>query len=415
MTQPVTILRLGHRGDGVATEDGQTIFAPRTLPGEVVEGEREGNRIPKPKIVNPSSERVRPSCPHYKRCGGCALQHAAESFTSHWKEEQVRRALEANDLQATFRPILTSPPRSRRRATFALKRTKLGAIVGFRAPASHEIADIPSCELIDTDLASARPFLEQVARELGTRKGVLSATLTALDTGLDITLTGGRSLDHSELEGLAALARSFGIIRITWNGETLTQEARPRVSFSGISVAPPPGSFLQATKEGEEALRSAVLEITQGAGRVADLFAGVGTFALPLSRHAETHAVENSPEMLDALDEAWRSHGGLRRLSVEERDLHKRPLLGEELARFDGVVIDPPRAGALEQSVELARAGPERVAAVSCNPVTFARDAARLSAGGYRIEWVQVIDQFRWSTHVELVACMSRRHIPPGV
>jgi 23S rRNA (uracil1939-C5)-methyltransferase len=198
------------------------------------------------------------------------------------------------------------------------------------------------------------------------------------------------------------------LARLSWDGEVVFQSEPPVLAMGVARVSPPPGAFLQATPEGEAALLRAVLEATDGARRVADLFAGCGTFALPVAQRAEVHAVEGSSQMLAALDHGWRTALGLKRVSTETRDLFRRPLMPDELARFDAVVIDPPRAGAEAQIGQIAAAQLPRVAAVSCNPVTFARDARALVTAGYRLDWVQVVDQFRWSAHVELTACFTR-------
>jgi 23S rRNA (uracil1939-C5)-methyltransferase len=410
----LTIERLGHRGDGIGRDAaGRALYAPRTLPGEVVEGARAGDRIARPRILTPSPERVRPPCPHYAACGGCALQHASEGFVAGWKEAVVAQALAAQGLSAPFRPMHVSPPFARRRATFALKRTKGGVLVGFHAPGSSTITDTPECRLVDPALSAARPALAALAGAGGSRKGALAATVTKLDAGIDVAVTGGKLLDKGLREALGRLCGDHGIVRLTWDGEPVAQAERPRLSIVGIAVTPPPGAFLQATEAGEAALRAAVDAALGPARQVVDLFAGCGTFALPLTRRAEVHAVEGDAAMVAALQEGWRAAGGLHRLTAEARDLFRRPLEPDELAGFDGAVIDPPRAGAEAQTARLAASGVPRIAAVSCNPATFARDARVLCEAGYRLDWVQVVDQFRWSTHVELAAQLTRPHTAP--
>lgn len=207
---------------------------------------------------------------------------------------------------------------------------------------------------------------------------------------------------------LAGAAQEFAMARLAWNGETVVTRESPVQMFGGIPVVPPPGAFLQATVEGQEALIAGVLRALEGTSRVADLFSGCGTFALPLAETKKVHAVESGAEMLEAADTAWRDRAGLRQFTTEARDLFRNPLNPDDLNAFDGVVIDPPRAGAVAQTVQLAKAQTPVIAYVSCNPVTFARDAEMLIAAGYRLDWVQVVDQFRWSTHTELVSRFSR-------
>ncbi|MEO1680654.1 MAG: class I SAM-dependent RNA methyltransferase [Pseudomonadota bacterium] len=407
---PLTIARLGHRGDGVA--DGP-IFVQRTLPGEIVTGTREGDRLAQPKILAPSADRVRAPCPHYASCGGCALQHATDTFVSDWKREVVVRALAARGLKAPFRPVLTSPPRSRRRATFALRRTKAGALVGFHGRASDNVVDAPVCHLVEPTLVAARPALVDLVQIGGSRKATLSARVTAVIGGLDVAVTGGKPLDPSQQTEAAACATGAGILRLTWDGETVAQSERPLVDLDGIRVPLPPGAFLQATRHGEACLRAAIVEAVSGARHIVDLFSGIGTFALPLAKRATVHAVEGERDMTDALLAGRNSAQGLRPVTAEARDLFRRPLEPDELARFDAAVIDPPRAGAAAQAARLAASSVPLVAAVSCDPATFARDARTLIDAGFRLDWVQVVDQFRWSPHVELAARFTRGHIAP--
>ena len=403
----VTIDRLGHRGDGIGGEP--PVFARRTLPGEDVEGEVEDRRMANPRILTPSPQRVRPACPHYRTCGGCDLMHASDAFVAGWKADVVRTAMEAHGLPAPIRKVATSPPGTRRRAVLAGRRTKSGALVGFHGRASAMLVSVPDCRVLDPAITESLPHLEALARAGAPRKDEIRIAVTVSTAGLDVAVTGAKAADRELLSRIVPVAGRAGFARLTWNGEILMHAAPPAVDFGGVLVVPPPGAFLQATPEGEAALRSAVTETLSEATRVTDLFAGAGTFALPLARQAEVHAVEGDADLLSALDNGWRHGVGLKRVTTEARDLFRRPLLADELARFDGVVIDPPRAGAEAQTKILADAGPGRIAALSCNPATFARDAARLVVGGYRLDWIDVVDQFRWSPHVELAACLTRR------
>ncbi len=412
----LTVARLGHLGDGLAEDaDGRPVFVPRSLPGELVEGDPVAGRIAAPKIVAPSPHRVRPACPHYARCGGCALMHADDGFVAAWKEDVVRRALDAHGLSAPFRPMHVSPPASRRRAVLGGRRTRAGVIVGFHAPGSDLLTPVQACRILHPELRTALPVLERLTGIGGTRRGEISFTVTRSETGLDVAARGGLPAEGARAAQLAQEAARAGLARLTWNGELLAQNAAPILRFGGAAVALPPGAFLQATADGEAALRAAVLEaVGPAARRVADLFAGCGTFALPLAARGAVHAVEGDAAMIAALDAGWRGASGLKPVTTEQRDLFRRPLSAAELARFDAVVIDPPRQGAAAQTAEIARSAVPVVAAVSCNPVSFARDAATLCAAGFRLDWVQVVDQFRWSAHVELAARLSRPHMAPS-
>lgn len=400
-----TISRLGHQGDGIA--DGP-LFVPRSLPGETVSGIAEGGRLTDVRIETPSDKRVQPPCRHYKSCGGCQLQHASDGFVAGWKTDVVRAALQAQGLETEFSPIHTSPPQSRRRATFAVRRTKKGAMAGFHGQASGVITEIPGCQLLEPALIAALPVAEALALAGASRKAPLAVTVTTSAAGLDILVRNGKPLDGPLRIALAQLAEQQGIARLTWEDEPVAMEQPPVQPFGPAHVCPPPGSFLQATRDGEAALLAAVLDITRGARRIADLFAGCGTFSLPLAQQAEVHAVEGEREMVAALDAGWRRAKGLKKVTTEARDLFRNPLLPEDLnpfgAAFDAAVIDPPRAGAEAQTAQLAKARTPVIAYVSCNPVSFARDAKVLAAAGYSLDWVQVVDQFRWSAHTELAA-----------
>ena len=401
----VTIDRLGHLGHGIAPGP---IYVPGTLPGEVVEGTPEGDRLLDPKIVTPSVNRVKPPCRHARACGGCQLQHASDAFVAGWKQEVVANALSGQGLSADFLPLVTSPARSRRRATLSARRTKGGVLMGFHARASDTIVEIPDCQLLHPGILAAFPGLQALVMAGGSRTTELSLQVTLTRGGPDVVVTGGKPLDANLRLDLARLVETHGFSRLTWDGETVALRDRPALTMGSATVVPPAGAFLQATAEGEAALLAAVRQALGPQNRIVDLFSGVGTFTLPLAQTMEVHAVEGDAAMTKALDLAARNTPNLHRISTETRDLFRRPLEPDELGGFSGAVIDPPRAGAEAQTDRLARSKVPVIAAVSCNPVTFARDAKALVAAGYRLDWVQVIDQFRWSTHVELVARFSR-------
>ena len=402
------IIRLGQHGDGVAEGP---VYVPRSLPGEVVAGAPEGQVLADAKIITPSDQRVAAPCRHFKSCGGCQLQHASDDFVADWKVEVVRNALAAHGLETVFKPIATSPPASRRRAGFAAKRTKKGAIVGFHGRASDVVLDTPDCQLLTLDVLAGRQVAYDLATAGASRKTALSVMVTESLSGLDVAVTDGKPLDRLLRQQLAVICEQHGLARLAWDDEVVAMRTPPVQQFDGIEVSPPSGSFLQATEAGQECLIAAVKDIAGDARRVIDLFAGCGTFSLPLARHAEVHAVEGDGAMTRALDTGWRHATGLKKVTTETRDLFRRPLMPDEMTKADLVVLDPPRAGAEAQVDELAESSVPKLAYVSCNPVTFARDAARLCAAGYALEWVQVVDQFRWSAHVELAARFAATHM----
>lgn len=403
----LTIERLGHLGDGIAQGPDGPVYVPGMLPGEEIEGELLGDSLQGAKIVTPSADRVKPPCSHARTCGGCLMQHARDSLVADWKLGIVRGALSGQGLEAVLRPIVTSPPKSRRRATLAARRTKGGTMIGFHARGSDLLIPVPNCQLLHPDLMAAMPALEALVLAGGSRTAELDLTVTRSLAGPDVLVKGGKPLDADLRLNLARIAEAHGLSRVTWEDEVVALRAAPMQRFGKALVAPPPGAFLQATAEGEAALLTAVREAVGNASRITDLFAGAGTFTLPLADQADIHTLEGDAAMIAALDKGWRQAGGLHRVTAETRDLFRRPVEPDEFKGVQAVVIDPPRAGAEAQVATLARSKVPVIAMVSCNPVTFARDARVLVAAGYRIDWVQVVDQFRWSAHVELVARFS--------
>lgn len=373
---------------------------PRTLPGEEIDVLNDDSI----RIITPSPHRVTAPCRHYKSCGGCAMQHADDAFVADWKVGIVRKALEGQRLDAPIRGIDTSAPQSRRRAKLSGRRTKHGAMVGFHARASDALVAVPECKLLTPALVALIPVLEKLTIIAASRKSEIGLTVTDSRIGVDVVVETVRPLTEELRIELAAFAQAHGLARLTWGDETVVTITPPVQMFGATQVTPPPGAFLQATAQGEAALLSAVAEICGTADKIVDLFAGCGTFSLPLAQHAEMLAVESDAEMLAALNKGWRSTPGLKRITTETRDLFRRPLLPDELDQFCAAVIDPPRAGAEAQVAELAKSTIGTIAMVSCNPVTFARDARKLVDAGFSLDWVQVVDQFRWSTHVELVS-----------
>lgn len=402
MTEHV-IDRLGLHGDGVAAGP---VYVPGALPGERVSCAADGSDV---RILEPSPDRVKPPCRHAKACGGCVVQHASEGFVAQWKMNVIRHALAAHGLEAEIRPILTSAPNSRRRATFTAKRTKKGAMAGFHARGSDIVIETPDCQLLLPQVQAAREMAAELAVIGASRKAPLAVQVTASEVGLDVVARGGKPLDGPLRQVLAAFCAENGLARLSWGDEIVAMANPPVQRFGNALVCPPPGAFLQATAQGEADLLLAVQEALTGTNRIADLFAGCGTFALPLAETAMVHAVEGEADMLHALDKGWRMAQGLKTITHEPRDLFRRPLLPDELKRFDGIVIDPPRAGAEAQVAEIAKSDIDLIAYVSCNPVSFARDLAILTKSGFDLDWVQPVDQFRWAAHTELAARLVRR------
>ncbi len=404
------IERVGAQGDGVAAGP---VFAPLTLPGETVRALVAGDRAEDVQILRPSPERVTPPCPHFGACGGCALQHWARAPYLDWKRGQVAAALAREGIEAEILPAFAAPPGSRRRMALHARPDDGGrARLGFKARGSWRLVDIEVCPIADARLVAALPALRRLAAPLLEHpRSTPTLHVTVTDTGLDVDLTGierrtgGLSADARMRAAQAAAEADFA--RVTLAEESLYQARQPMVRCGRAVVALPPGGFLQAVPQAEAVMAGLVLEAAAGAGRAADLFCGVGTFALRLAEQARVTAMDGSPGAVAALSGAGRI-AGLKAITAEARDLFRRPVPAAELDRFDVVVFDPPRAGAAAQAAEISRSTIPVAVGVSCNPQTFARDARILVDGGFTLEKVLPVDQFLWSPHVELVGVFRR-------
>ncbi|HUG61776.1 MAG TPA: TRAM domain-containing protein, partial [Methylomirabilota bacterium] len=371
----IVIDRLGHRGDGVADVAGRSVFVPFALPGERVEVEIDGDRAWTVAILTPSPDRVLPPCPHFGTCGGCALQHLSPPAYAAFKRRIVVDALADRGLSPDVGEAILTPPGARRRATFAGIMAGKDPLVGFNARGSHRIVPIATCPVSLPALLGARPALEAITRLLQPRKTAIDLSVTVTTAGFDVAVSSvhARDLDRYRLP-LIDLAGAHDLARLSVAWEVVVERRPPVVTIDGVPVVAPPGGFLQASAEAEKAIAGLVVEAAGGARRIADLFAGVGTFALRLARTATVYAAEGDKGAAAALDRAMRSMTGRGRITVEARDLARRPLVEKELDAFDAVVFDPPRAGAAEQSAWIAKSKVPTVVAVSCGPATLARD-----------------------------------------
>jgi 23S rRNA (uracil1939-C5)-methyltransferase len=405
--QRLTIARIGHKGDG-ETLDG--VYVPYTAAGDVVVAEMNGGRAQISRIVTPSPDRVEPACQHFGRCGGCALQHVNAAALAAWKREQIVVALSQRGLKdVDVAPTLTVPPKSRRRAELHARRTDHELKLGFLERGTRIIVDMQACDILTPALFAALPALrEGLAKFLPPHKHVAVHLLQTMH-GLDIAL-GVPDLDFTAAARTAAagLATALDAARLTINGEMVAMRRDPIVTIANVAVIPPPEAFLQAAAEAEQALQKLTVEALEGAKSAADIFAGLGTFALALAPKMKVHAVESAAPALDALSRAAKHASGLKPITIEKRDLFRRPLIAPELDQFDAVVIDPPRPGAKPQCEQIAASKLKRVVYVSCNPATFARDAEVLVKGGLTLKSVTPVDQFLWSPHVELHATFVR-------
>ena len=414
-TETLTIARLGSGGDGIADAPGGPVYVPFTLPGETVAVARVKNHGTVMSFSRVSPERVEPPCMHFGpdgrngTCGGCTLQHAGDTLYHGFKRDLVVNALKAKGLAPEVAPLVIARPGERRRVVFTARRTEKGMLLGFNQAGSHHIVSIDHCPISSPGIVSRLDAIRRVAAAIAPSAEPFRITVLETRTGLDLAFEGVKKVGDRERRAVTeAVLALRGIARVSSDGEILIAPQRAEIDFGGVIVSPPAGGFTQATKEAEAAMAEIVLAALGKARRVADLFAGSGTFSLRIARKARVHAVEGDEKALKALDFAARNTQGLKPVTVEKRDLFRRPLMASELKVYDAVVFDPPRAGAEDQCRELARSGVKTVVAVSCNPVSLARDLAILTAAGYRIRLVTPIDQFLWSAHVEAVAVLER-------
>lgn len=409
MSAILTIARLGGQGDGVADTEKGPVFVPFALPGERVNVALGAKRADLVSVLDPSPLRVEPACRHFTSCGGCAMQHLEEDAYRGWKRSLLVEALRAKGIGIEVDPLVSCPPHSRRRAALTAKRAESGILLGFNAALSHRIVDLEECPVMEPELVAALPLLRRLAGLVARTNDAFRFSVTRTASGLDVAVQGSGRLEGKARQAAIEFCIANGIARLTVDGEIVIEPKKPAIMVGDVSVSPPPGAFLQAVAEAESAMAGLVAGHLGKAKRVADLFAGIGTFALRLARQSEVHAVEGDMAALAALDRAFRFGQGLKKVTVEKRDLFVRPLTFKELdASFDGLVFDPPRAGAEAQAAQIARSQVRLVAAVSCNPLTLARDLAILIAGGYQLKRVVPVDQFLWSPHLEAVALLEK-------
>jgi 23S rRNA (uracil1939-C5)-methyltransferase len=385
------ILRIAARGDGVSAAGRHVPFA---VPGDVLRDDG---------TLEPGPHHQVPPCRHFPECGGCQLQHADDAAYRDYLVSRIETALAQHGLEAEIRAPHLSPPNSRRRAALRAMMVGRKAVIGFNAAKSHRIVDMRECHILRPELFALVEPLRTLLPGLLAPRRTAEVQLSLIDRGPDVLLKGAAAEGLQAIEQLTSFAATHGLARLSIDQglgpETLYEPQPARVTLSGVPVAFPSGGFLQATAEGEAALVESVREAVGEGKRIADLFAGLGTFAL--AAHA-AYAAEASRDAAAALKQAGPS------MTVEHRDLYRRPLDRAELNRFDAAILDPPRAGAAEQTAALAGSAVGRIAYVSCNPATFARDARTLADGGYALSWVRPVGQFRWSTHVELAAAFRR-------
>ncbi len=405
-TEEATLIveRLGHRGEGVARIGERLVFVPYALAGEKVRVEMQDEQARLLEILDPAPDRVAPFCPHYGVCGGCAVQTLSITAYENWKRGLVETALRNAGLEADIAPLVDAHGTGRRRVTFHSRETR----VGFMQARAHRIVEIDACPLLDKRLAPALVAARAAAKCLAGKAKPLDIAATLTLEGLDLDIRGCGELSEAEYRALIEVGEEHDLARLSNHGRVVTLRRKPHVAIGAALVTPPPGSFLQATEAGEEELARRVVEAVGDSKRVADLFCGLGAFGLRLATTRRVWAYDNDSSAIGALTDAAREMEGPRIAEAQARDLFRKPLQVPELAGFDAVIFDPPRAGAEAQAQQLSKSDVKRVVAVSCSPQSFARDAKILIAGGYDLGEVVPIDQFRFSPHVEIIARFSR-------
>ncbi len=418
----VTIQAVGSHGDGVANGGDGPVFVPNTAPGDVLRvltPSKGGSREAEPlELITPGHGRIEPVCPHFGPCGGCRLQHLNEAVYLSWKREQILHALAQRGLDhVPVDAAAPCPPGPRRRVRMAARRLRRSLLLGFNERASHRIVDIAECPIADAGIVAVMPGLRALLAEILPEGTAVDVSITVLADGLDMVLHGPADLDLVTRQRLADYAERQDLARLSWapgpsgEAEPLAHRRPGYLSLGSVRAAVPPGAFLQASVQGESVLSALVDQGVGDARTVADLYCGIGTFALSLAQRAacKVLAIDGDERAVAALGQTLAENPTLAgRIKHEMRNLRRRPLVPDQLNRHDAVVLDPPRHGAQPQAAALAQSTVQRVVGVSCNPVSFARDARILVDGGYRLDRVVPVDQFLWSTHIELVGFFHR-------
>ena len=412
MAEQFVIDHVGHRGDGVVLKDSGAIYIPYCLPGEHIEAEQDSAHPDRRRlrtVIEASAQRIDPVCGYFGLCGGCAIQHwKAEPYRA-WKRGLVVAALAQAGIDCNVGDLIDAHGDGRRRVVFHARRNdRRDLLVGFTEPGSHAIVPISHCPVLAPSLDGALDAARAIAETLAATGKPLDIQFTAADNGLDVDVRGSGPLDAATLAALSALVPRYKLTRLTRHRELVVMGAPPVVTIGKARITLPPGSFTQPTAAGEEALAQLVIAHTKKAKHIADLFCGIGPFALRLAEKSQVSAFDNDEVAVGALAKAAQTTQGLKPLNTAMRDLFRRPLVPQELREFDAVVFDPPRQGAQSQSEQLVKSKVPLVIAVSCNAATFARDARILIDGGYRIGDVTPVDQFRHTPHVEIVAAFRR-------
>lgn len=418
MNRKVIIESLGGQGDGIAKIDGKQVYIPYSVTGDEIDIKLQGNKARIKHIHKKSQYRTDPICNHYTKCGGCTVQHLQNEYYKEWKTRLLKTALLNQGINdVVIEPLKISPAGSRRRASFqAVGKNDGSLMMGYAEKGSHNIIDVSMCPILVPEIVGFLAPLKKFLASLLSPKQKIMVQITSGDNGLDVVFKSKGEVNLKLRMDLAEFAEKTDIARISWFDtslktpyyEMLAERRKPYVLFKGKKVFFPEGSFLQATYDGQEALISEMLKAIEGANNIIDLFSGCGTFSISAALFANVHAVENNEDMLLALKNSANMMQGMKSITTELRDLFLRPILPHELNRYDVVIIDPPRAGAKYQIDEIIQSDIKKLVMISCNPVTFARDAQALIDAKFRMSTVTPVDQFLYTSHLELIAVFTR-------
>jgi 23S rRNA (uracil1939-C5)-methyltransferase len=400
VTEKYVVEALGQRGDGIVHDGTQVLHIPRTLPGETIEL-IQGQLA---RIVTPSKDRTEPFCEHFATCGGCKVQHCAEPAYSEWKRRLLVEALRRQGISGDVADLIDAHGAGRRRVVFHVREIEGTWRAGFMQAKSHHLTPVNICHVLVAELQGAA----RIAAAFGPVLGACDVAMTAASNGIDVAVKAERSAVDRRLQVLKTLFVEHKLLRLSVNNETLFALTAPVVQFGSVTVRSPISAFLQATAAGETLLSDLAVAALRKSRRIADLFCGLGPFTFRLAQGASVHSVDSEKPAIAALQEAVRMVQGIKPVTTEARDLFRNPLVPQELNAYDGVVLDPPRAGAEDQCRHLAKAKSKRLVYIACDVTSFARDAKLLINGGYQLKSVVPVDQFKWTAHLETVGVFER-------
>ncbi len=409
MNDTVTISRIGHQGDGIGEINGKAVFVPYSIESEelVVTGSNARKQIV--TIAKASPHRIEPFCQYFGQCGGCLLQHVEHQRYLDWKQEILLEAFNREGLTIDPLAMRSYEKTNRRKAVLTARKHAAGVILGFSERGSNDLIDIQNCPILIPELNAVLDKVRDLAKVIGLDKGEIRINLLHCINGIDLSMTFKGKVNDALIRAVISHTAARAFIRLTLNGEIVFESQKPVLKIGTAQVTPPPNSFVQAVTTAEHDMADLVVDHLSKCKKTADLFSGFGTFALRLAEKSLVYAAESNEAALAAMDRAWRETGGkLKTITHEKRDLFRRPMNVKDLKYFDGAVFDPPRAGAEAQARELAKSPVRKIAAVSCNPQTLARDVKLLVDGGFKIKSVTPIDQFAYTPHLEAVVLLER-------